>query len=189
MFCSEKCSKETYKRFNGKDELIQDSLRGSDIRQKMLRIMNESLSAVADFSELQSLVENLEKQTIFDFDFSDANDNELKKKLLICLTSLMPKTDCGIIDCLKNSLSISDGPKKDFFINFISRVILNYMRNGVKVPGMNSNFPEGGMLLPFVSLMNHSCDPNTYSSFVDNKCCVFVIKPIAAGEEVFNSYR
>lgn len=189
MFCSEKCRKETYKKFNGNVELIRDSLQGSDVRQKVLRIMNESLSAVESYDELESLVENLNNRTIFDFDLSDSKD--LKKKFLICLSSLMPKTDSGTISCVENCLSIPDGPKKDFFVCFISLVILNYMRNGLKVPSFQSNLPEGegGMLLPFVSLMNHSCDPNTYWTFIENKCYVFVIKPIAAGEQVFNSYR
>jgi hypothetical protein len=101
----------------------------------------------------------------------------------------MPKTDQQIIEYVKGNLNIPNGPKKDFFITFLSRIILNYMRNGVKVPSLKSNLPEGGMLLPFVSLMNHSCDPNTYSTFIDNECFIFVIKPIAAGEQVFNTYR
>lgn len=189
MFCSVKCCEETYKNFNGKDELIQDSLRGCEIRQKMLRIMNESLSAANDFNDLQTIFANLKNQTVFDFDVSNPSDNELKKKLLICVSSLLPKTDCGVVDSLKSNLNIPDSPKKDFFISFISRVILNYLRNGVKVPGINTNLPEGGMLLSFVSLINHSCDPNTYSSFIENKCYIFVIKPVAAGEQISNSYR
>jgi SET and MYND domain-containing protein 4 len=187
MFCSEECCKETHKKFNGKDELIRDSLRGNDIRQKMMRIMNESLNATRGFDDLQSIFESLKSETLFDFDFSDSN--EVARKTLICIASLMPKTDQKIIEHVKGNLNIPNGPKKDFFITFLSRIILNYMRNGVKVPSLKSNLPEGGMLLPYVSLMNHSCDPNTYSTFIDNKCFIFVIKPIAAGEQVYNTYR
>jgi SET and MYND domain-containing protein 4 len=79
MFCSEECCKETHKKFNGKDELIRDSLRGNDIRQKMMRIMNESLNATRGFDDLQSIFESLKSETLFDFDFSDSN--ELARKL------------------------------------------------------------------------------------------------------------
>jgi SET domain len=188
MFCSEKCLKETYKKFDGKPELIQNSLQGSDIRQKVQRILNTSLSAVGDFDELQNIVDTLNNQTIFDFDFSD--DDELRKKVLICVSSLMPKTDCGlIIESVENSLNIPESSKRDFFVCFISLIILNYMRNGLNVPSQKSDLSDCGMLLPFVSLMNHSCDPNLYWSFIENKCYVFVIKPIPAGEQVFISYR
>jgi hypothetical protein len=178
MFCSEKCCRESHKKFNGKDELIRDSLRGNDIRQKMMRIMNESLNATRGFDDLQSIFGSLKSETLFDFDFSDSN--ELARKTLICIASLMPRSDQKVVECVKSNLNIPSGPKKEFFVSFISRIILNYMRNGVKVPSSKLNFPESEMLLPFVSLMNHSCDPNTCLTFIDNCCLVFVIKPIPA---------
>ena len=189
MFCSEKCREENYKKFNGKVELIQDSLRGSDIRQKMMRIMNESLNAVDGFDDLHKLFNSVDRKTVFDLDFSGRDDETVKRKVLTCFASLLPKTDQKIMNYVEENLNVPSGPKKSFFGEFISKIILIYLRNGVKVPGVKSNIPEGGMLLPFVSLMNHSCDPNTFSTFIENKCCIFVIKPILAGEEVFNTYR
>lgn len=189
MFCSTKCCSEAYKKFNGKDELIKDSLSGNDIRQKMLRIMSESLTAAGNFSELESLGEGLGNKTVFDYDLSNQNDEDFKRKLLTCAGSLMPKVDCGVANYLSNILCIPEGPKKDFFIKFISRIILIYMRNGVKLPGRGTNLPEGGMILPFVALVNHSCDPNIYASFVCNMCVFTVIKPISANEQIFVNYR
>lgn len=189
MFCSTKCCSESYKKFNGKAELIRDSLSGNDIRQKMLRIMSDSLAATENYSELESLAEVLGTKTVFDYDFSDQNDEEEKKKLLICAGSLMPKSDCGVANYLSNILSLPDGPKKDFFVKFIARIILVYMRNGVKLPGRGTNLPEGGMILPFVALVNHSCDPNIFASFVCNMCVFTVIRPISANEQIFVNYR
>ena len=189
MFCSEKCCEETYKKFNRKEDLIKDSLRGSDIRQKMMRIMNESLNAVGGFENLQKLFSSVDRETVFDLDFSDPDDENLKRKVLTCIATLLPKTNHEIVKYVESSLNIPSGSKKDFFVSFLSRIILNNMRNGLKVPYTNANLQEDGMLLPFVSLMNHSCDPNTYCTFIENKCCIFVIKPILAGEEVFSTYR
>jgi hypothetical protein len=189
MFCSAKCSRETCEKFHDRDEFIRDSLKGSDIRKKMMRIMNESLSFVKDFDELQSLYEDFENKSVFDFDFSNPFDQTFNKKILICLAALLPKSDCGIVEYVKSNLNIPSGPKKEFYVSFISRIILNYMRNGLKVPCLKSDSPEGGMMIPAVSMMNHSCDPNTYSTFIDNTCHVFVIKPIKAGEQIFLKYR
>lgn len=187
MFCSSKCCDESYKKFNGKDELIKDSLRGNDIRQKMMRIMSESLSTAGGFDELRNLVENLEEKTVFDCDFSDAS--EVKRNILVCVISLMPKTDCGLSKYLSSILNTPDLARNDFFVAFTSRIISNYMRNGVKIPGRGTNLPDGGLLLPFVGLLNHSCDPNVYASFVDNKCFFTVLKPIEADEQIFINYR
>ena len=187
MFCSSKCCAESYKKFNGKDELIRDSLCGNDIRQKMLRIMSQSLDAAGGFNELQQLAGSLNGKNLFDFDFRDSS--EVKKNLLVCVAAFLPKTDSRLSDYLSSILSIPDGEKKNFFVTFASQIILNYMRNGVKVPAKGSNLPDGGLLLPFVALINHSCDPNVYASFVDNKCFFTVLKPIEADEQIFVNYR
>lgn len=187
MFCSSKCCDESYKKFNGKDELIRDSLRGNDIRQKMLRIMSESLDSAGGFDELEKLVGNLDRKTVFDFDFRDGCN--VKRNFLICAISLMSKTDYGVAEYLRSILKIPDGAKKNFLVTFTSRILLNYMRNGAKLPGRGTNLPDGGLLLPFVALLNHSCDPNIYASFVDNKCFVTVSRPIEADEQIFINYR
>lgn len=190
MFCSTKCCSEAYKKFNGKAELIRDSLSGNDIRQKMLRIMSESLAAAGSFTELEKLAEDLGSKTIFDYDLSQPeSDEDFMRKILTCAGSLMPKADCGVANYLSSILSITDGPRKDFFVKFIARIILIYMRNGVKHPGRGTNLPDGGMILPFVALVNHSCDPNIFASFVCNMCIFTVIKPIAVGEQIFVNYR
>lgn len=190
MFCSEKCLAEGYLKFNNRDALIVDSLCGNDIRQKMMRIMSDSLNAAGSFEELLEIAERPGEKSVFDFDFSDPNDNETRKKLLICARSFSPKTDSGIVvGYLKNILNLPEGPKKDFFVKFIAKIILSYMRNGVKLPGRGTNTAVGGMTLPFVALLNHSCDPNIYASFVNSKCHLIVTKPVKSNEQIFVNYR
>ncbi|CRK89643.1 CLUMA_CG003547, isoform A [Clunio marinus] len=189
MFCSKECFKFAYKKFNCRNELIRDSLSGNEIKQKMLRIMSESLAIAGSYNELQKLVESSKGKTIFDFDLRGKTDKELKEIILVTLCSLMPKTDCGVEGYLTSTMSLPDGPRRNFFVSFITRLILIYMRNGTKLPGKGTNLPEGGLLLPFVALVNHSCDPNIYVTFVDNKCVFTVIRRIIAGEQIFVNYR
>lgn len=189
MFCSEKCRSETDKKFNFKDELVQNCLTGSDINQKMIRIMSDAMDAAGSFEDLKALVESSDDKSLFDFDFSDLSDTQLTKTVLTCVNALIPKQDFGITDYLQGALCLPAGDKKDFFVNFIARIILIYMRNGVKLPGREAASPDGGLLLAFVPMINHSCDPNLYANFVDNKCIITVLKPIATGEQLFVNYR
>lgn len=189
MFCSDKCSIETYRKFSEKDDLIRDSLCGNDIRQKMSRIISNALISAGSFDELQRIFFNLTRETVFDFDFSGTNEAENRRNLLIAATSLMPKTDCGVESYLDSIITIPDSTKKSLLVSFTTRLILNYMRNGAKLPGKGTDLRDGGLLLPLVSLFNHSCDPNTYASFNDNKCVITVIQPIKADEQIYISYR
>lgn len=189
MFCSEKCSIETYRKFSEKDDLIKDSLCGNDIRQKMSRIISNALISAGGFNELERIFSNLKRETVFDIDLSGSNEIENRRNLLIAVTSLLPKTDCGVASYLNSIITIPDSTRKSLLVDFTTRLILNYMRNGAKLPGKGTDLRDGGLLLPFVSLFNHSCDPNTYASFNDNKCVITVIQPIKADEQVYISYR
>lgn len=189
MFCSDNCRSETDKKFNCKSELIENCLTGNDINQKMIRVMSDAMNAAGSFEDLKTLVESSEDKSLYDFDFSDLTDVQLKKIVLTCVTSLIPKQDFGIVEYLKGALNLPEGDKKEFFVKFIARIILNYMRNGVKLPGRESASPDGGLLLAFVPMINHSCDPNLYANFVDNICIITVSRPIASGEQLFVNYR
>lgn len=189
MFCSEKCRLETDIKFNGKAAVINSCLTGSDITQKMIRIMSEALHAAGSFEELKTLVASSSDKNIFDFDVSDVRDAQMKKIVLSCVNSLIPKQDVGIADYLKDGLSLPEGDRKDFFVSFIAKIVLIYMRNGVKLPGREGASPDGGLLLAFVPMINHSCDPNLNANFMDNKCILTVMRPIASGEQLFVNYR
>lgn len=189
MFCSDKCRLETEKKFNGKAEIIQSCLMGSDINQKMIRIMSEALHGAGSFGELKNLVESSGDKNIFDFDISEVTDDQMKKIVMSCVNSLIPKQEVDITGYLKEALCLPEGEKKDFFVNFIAKIILIYMRNGVKLPGREGAAPDGGLLLAFVPMINHSCDPNVNANFMDNKCIMTVLRPIAKGEQIFVNYR
>lgn len=194
MFCSVKCREESYRKFNHKDASIIESLQGDEIRQKMLRIMGECLSIAGSFVELQKLVADInDGASVFDFDLQNVDGDEIRRNLLICVTSLMSKRDFGINEHLRKLLQKSEGERNDFLASFVSRIILNYLRNGAKILGKNRGEIlgkiDGGVILPFVALVNHSCDANVFASFIDNKCVFTVMQTIEAGEQIFINYR
>lgn len=49
--------------------------------------------------------------------------------------------------------------------------------------------PEGSGILPFCSLINHSCDPNVQAVGIENKFACVVITPIVKGEQIFINYK
>jgi SET domain-containing protein len=47
---------------------------------------------------------------------------------------------------------------------------------------------EGRAICLFISLLNHSCDPNVNTIMVNNKEVVYTVKPIKKGEQLFMCY-
>ena len=52
----------------------------------------------------------------------------------------------------------------------------------------NSQFRIASAIYPSASMMNHACDPTVINSFYNQRLIVRAIKPVNAGEEVFNCY-
>lgn len=190
MFCSGECHDEVLKKFKQNSEAIRTCLTDVDVKRKMSIIMNESLRAFGSIGKMKETFQNeTVNKTIFDFNCNGLSDEEMKQIVFLCNSSLLPKTDSLIRKYLEATILVPNIELRTFLVDFISRLILNYLRNGVKVPSLISKEPDGGMFLPFVSLLNHSCDPNVYSSFVENQCIVFVLRPIKANQQIFNNYR
>jgi hypothetical protein len=191
MFCSSVCYEKVLKSFKSNVKNIEKYLTDDDIKRKMSIILNESLRAFGNIAVLREHFNqtSVNNKTIFDFDWNGLNDEEMKRTIFDCNISLLPKSDSQIRKYLETTIQIPNIELRTFLVDFISRLILNYLRNGVKVPGEISTESAGGMLLPFVSLLNHSCDPNIYVSFIENQAIVTVIRPIKANEQVFNNYR
>lgn len=191
MFCSSACHDKILKTFKSNVKNIAECLTDDDIKRKMSIILND---AVRTFGNIAMLRENFSQtsvnKTIFDFDWNGLSDEEMKRAVYICNISTLPKSDSHIRKYLETTIQIPNIELRTFLVDFISRLILNYLRNGVKVSGKCSAAePLGGMFLPFVSLLNHSCDPNIHVSFIENQAIVTVIRPIKANEQIFVCYR
>lgn len=187
-----KCHDETLTKFKQNPHAIRTCLtESSDVKRKMSLIMNEALRAFGSIDAMKTTFKSDEivNKTIFDFDCNGLSHDEMKRIVFICNSSLLPKTDSMLRKYLEATIHIPNIELRTFLVDFVSRLILNYLRNGVKIPSLISKEPDGGMLLPFVSLVNHSCDPNIYACFVEDRCIMFVIRPIRAGEQLFLNYR
>ncbi|XP_052891914.1 SET and MYND domain-containing protein 4-like [Anopheles moucheti] len=67
--------------------------------------------------------------------------------------------------------------------------------NSISLTSLDSNSFEitlkrhGRALWPLLSMLNHSCVPNVFRiALEDGRCAVIAINPIAAGEQLFDSY-
>lgn len=184
------CHDETLRKFKQNAEAIRTCLTDIDVKRKMSLIMNGALRAFGSIDQMKKQFhgETVNK-TIFDFDCADLSDEEMRRVVFVCNSSVLPKTDSMIRKYLEATIHIPNIELRTFLVDFVSRLILNYLRNGVKVPSAIAKEPVGGLFLPFVAMINHSCDPNVYASFVEEKCIIFVIKPIRANEQIFLNYR
>uniref|UniRef100_A0A915KNF8 SET domain-containing protein n=1 Tax=Romanomermis culicivorax TaxID=13658 RepID=A0A915KNF8_ROMCU len=52
----------------------------------------------------------------------------------------------------------------------------------------SASYKMGSAVYPSVSLMNHSCDENTFTSYIGKTAVVRAVKKIKKGEEIFNCY-
>lgn len=62
-----------------------------------------------------------------------------------------------------------------------------FMLHTMELPGLKLKH-KGRSIPLFGSLINHSCDPNVQTIFVDNKIVFYILKPVKENEELFVSY-
>lgn len=176
-----------------------------DIKQRMLF---EALAVCGgSFEKLKELMEEteLEKKTIFDFDFSDPNDPHYKHNLLLSIISLVQASKVSdevvrylsnhpVLDTLKSQADKDIA--KDFLLRSFKMLTVNSFGIEWVVPAKPTDFNKesvntklaGDGLCQFGSLINHSCSPNIDRLFVDNKFVFYVRRPILKGQQLFTCY-
>jgi SET domain/MYND finger len=122
----------------------------------------------------QLLIESLQfpTSTIFDFDFSNPNDPEYQKNLL--KTSL----------CLDKNTKLnlpSQSPIAEYLYQIIDRTACAVNTNGFTSKKVTA-------VCLFGALVNHSSAPNVSRIDVEDKVCFMLLRPIAAGEQLFDCY-
>jgi hypothetical protein len=205
MYCTRECMLLGWKRFHKYEcILLEDSLENNEYDLMVQRIIFETL-ALCDGS-----VDNLKKllgdtkinQSMYDFDLSTKNDNENDKFRLKCIYALKRGTNSDEDKAMAEWLLESDSTLKslcrtidqrDFLKQYILRIMGIMDRNSYIFYSLASACTEkdeeiGTGLLSFASLLNHSCSPNLYRFFVDNKQVYVVKRPIAAGQQLFVGY-
>lgn len=183
MFCSNDC----------RNEYDQRSQRYSEIpRGSALESMKRALDISGSYEELSRIYFNPANKTVFDYDFSNPNDETTKRNKLKCIASLK-RTQFGdnslsaqfvstlaILSERLESLNIPSR-NKEIIIEFRKQNLLITMFNSFTLSGSITTIPI------FLPLVNHSCDPNIDIVNVENCFVAVVNRPLKAGDQIFTT--
>lgn len=177
MFCSAACRDDLYCKAINIDGIVS-------VDVKILSDIAKAFGGVKNFDSfmLNTDPADLEK-TIFDFDFSNPEDPEHHKNLMICLLSLSSIDHPDFGECADIHHYLSEVAAKKVLGVFNS----NKKRSQVFV-NKNEYLDIGCHVSLFASLVNHSCLNNAFTVLVDNKVATIIQQPIKAGEQIFFNY-
>ena len=176
MFCSSACKEDLYlKAFN------MNKIASADI--KMLSEIAAVFESVQNFDNIMQRTDLKElNKTIFDFDFTNPEDPDYKKNLMICLLSLC-RNDQSFGECCDIHNYVSEKAAKHVLSIFnLNRKQSNFFVN-------KSEYIEVGCHVSlFASLINHSCLNNAFNVLVDNKVVTIMQNRVNAGDQIFFNY-
>lgn len=137
---------------------------------KMIQLKNKSEAIAGSIDELENLFKDRSK-SVFDFDLNNVYSTESRRKFLHCVMSLSAGSvrsdrdnDIEILDLLLGS----HDERQRMFIKKLMMHLLKVCTNNqftLKIFDVLREFSEvnlGNCLLPFASLINHSCNPNIF---------------------------
>lgn len=213
MFCSSECSRKAHTKYHKYECSVMSQLLKSGSVNIALRIF------FIAFSAFEGSIENLENfmienekniSTVFDFDFSDENNDENVKNYLKCLNSLSRSTKTFSLQAHADILTshpVLDATWKsheDFIRRFLQRqcqindlyfhgIFSGHLKRNISADP-SSIFRDlqqsiGSGWFPFCSLINHSCAPNVERIYVEGKVVLVACRPITAGSQLFDCYK
>ncbi|XP_070496177.1 N-lysine methyltransferase SMYD2-B-like [Chironomus tepperi] len=178
MFCSTKCMENFYSKY----ENILLSLNDD------MKLLSEIATPFGGYKELDDFInktntKNL-KKTIFDFDLSDPQHPEYRKNLMTCVLSLQPKANHHVNE---DKVIFNHVSKKT--ANHILSIVPNNCSGTYYLDGEPSvPIVAGSKISLFKALINHSCVRNIQMVGIDDKIAIVVMKPVKAGEQIFDCY-
>lgn len=200
MFCSEKCKRFSMENFHGEFcKLFK--IHPCAVSNMNMKTFIRFLSWIKNFdqpSEVEKIVNQKERKTVFDFDFSDENDKSYDLNRLKVISGLLPSTTPESLRfhqiCAnyyhRHSHLISKTPEiseKQEKIHYDCAVQLMLIR-GRNAWGLAQPDERVSGLFMFSSLLNHACDSNVRLAGYGSKQVVFVSKPIKKNEQIFVKY-
>lgn len=205
MFCSPSCLKSAWLSFHKFEcgSLDNSFDNGNEYDMMIFKVVIESLNLCGSLEKLQTTLENMKSNlTLFDFDLRNAKtDDEREIIRLKTIYSLKrgptSREDLTMADWIVESHLTNvykNQAQKDFIRNFVIKVMgitdrNSYILSSSSFTNQPSEIEIGSGVFPFSSLINHSCSPNLYRLFVDNKQVFIVKKPIEAGQQLFVGYQ
>lgn len=204
MFCSNECIQLGLKRFHKYECKSLDSSLDTDNTYDIMiqKSFFESIYIAGGLEKLQTLLsDHRMKKTVYDFDLTNPKRANHERSLLQTVCSLMKgptsAEDKEIIDFFVDThpgfTSLwKTQEQHDFIKKFIATLMGVIDRNSYLYYSLQDQLQEveiGSGVFPFCSLVNHSCSPNVYRAFVENKQVFVVKKPIARGHQLFVGYQ
>jgi hypothetical protein len=206
MFCSQTCLEASWNRFHKFEcgSLDQSLDNDNEYDMMILKIVFESLKYAGGLDKLQTLLADPKlNATVFDFDLnhkktSSHHEMNLLKSIYSLKKGPTSDEDLTMAEWIAELPTLSNlctsKSQKDFLKNFVVKMMGIIDRNSYifYCPSLNSPYVNeeiGSGVFPFASLINHSCSPNLYRVFVDNKQAFVVKKPIEAGQQLFVGYQ
>ena len=213
MYCSMDCMSSAQKRHHQFECEIIDELLTSGLLHIVVRMFFEGLSLFDDIHDMDKYVnQNDELLTVFDIS-EDLNGSEMNKKLFMAILSLVAgnrntfEVSCDYSDTFKKTEKLRNlwNSNENFVKNVLSKLIqvgklyvhgigswsLKLEESKDKEPTNPAKHQEliANACYLFCSLLNHSCGPNIKRVNVGDNVVVIVSRPIAKGEQLFDSYR
>jgi len=146
---------------------------------------------------LQRIYEEAGQTCVYDFDFTKASHEEAQVHLLKCIIAFTK----GAIERKQKDVDLFtmccgdyNNKQRAFLEEYIEHMLKVCVTNqySLHLPNEfdgNSFVELGFSLLPFSSLINHSCEPNVFWIPFENKYVFVVARPIKPDEQLFHCYR
>lgn len=205
MYCSEECKLE--------HEFLVHKLEcdGEPFNESFAlatKMTLNALSLAGSVENLQNLLKSSTCKTVYDLDLSGQVDESYKKNAMLAINALttVRETEYTKTDPLEELFE--KAPFDSLLKTEDDReFIKEFARNQLRILDTNlydmkehsraslsfktqQTFGQsiGSGLFLFASLFSHSCDPLVKRITVDNKIAFVVVRPVAAGEQLYISY-
>jgi hypothetical protein len=183
MFCSKKCRDSTYAKIDDLGGLLQEVKVFN--REKVYADIEENFGSREKLVEFLESVSDIRKMdfSVFEFDFSNPNDPDYGANLVKCCLSFTSAFDIPPGHVIPYDHASEKLTKGNDLIRDLIKHACGIMGN------LARQISYGSLGIAFGSLINHSCIPNVRRIQLDNKVLFYCVKPIKAGEQLFESYH
>lgn len=209
MFCSARCSEEAQRRYHRYECQAIDYLHATlpdNYSQSTLRIFLCALTSFDSVDKLLHCIENAKQndQNVFNVDYDatgprvchayepiyamqngpdSAFSNEMIKLLSHIVRYLVYNTDLGELISVDQLNAATEIIKHHHFTTLLN---LSAVSRIADASGVQKSLPKS--VYAFRSLLNHSCAPNVMTTGYGNKVLLSAVRPIKAGEQIFDNY-
>lgn len=169
MFCSTGCMEKTYSKFGEMRTMLLDDVK---LLAEILSLFNEEDEFVEFIHKKNNYKDSM---TIFNYNLNNPRDKKYNKKIATCLLELSTSKNHPVNLTQKVEVYVLGILFRNNMTHTFCDGKANYHADSASIP-------------LFANLINHSCLPNAFPIFVNNKIVICISEPIKAGDQIFCSY-